>query len=676
MQDRLHAWSTVLSAYPDRWVAAQVLGAIQHGVQIGYDGPLHHVGRQSRNLPMDQAGIDHVRMEIQARLQEGRLTVVSDPSLLVCSPIGTVPKPHSSKLLTIHHLSHPRKHGQLPSVNAGISDDFVSLQYETLWPLIDFVRTSPGCLLWKADLQDAFRHIVTCLQDARLLGFMFDNVAYQENALRFGGKSLPWLFNIFAEMLHWTAQTCTNLPLYHYLDDFFGAVPPGNNNPFLPVRLLALACKALGFNLSFQKTFAGVTRLEILGIEIDTVEQTIGITDTRRKAIVAVCDHLIAAERVTLLQLQKISGLLQFVTQVAPHARASLGRIYSALKRAHRSPYSALRLPKPALAELAWWRNLLSEWCGSSILLQSPLHAAHIWTDACPRGLGGHLGLPHSPTAVFARSVPRRHRHKNIRFLEALAVLDSIRAFLPHISGCHLLVIHVDNENVEHSLRSGHSRDPLTQTLIREIFGLCFLHNLTLIPRRVSSTNNVLADLLSRRRFAQVLLQSPLAHGQLFSQDRSALQSRHQSPLPNSLTAHQLQPTCSGMESVQSHVSSTTVFAQTSKCSAAGALAQTTPACQRLSLPSSNGLQTLAKMANHSMQCNTGSQHSPHGIQTLALMPQHSQTGGSNGSCEDSNESMARINEVRNSPSPSPCSTAFWTPCKSPPWSKLNNKCL
>lgn len=40
MQQASLAWSKVLALYPDKHVAAQLLGAIVHGINIGYAGPL------------------------------------------------------------------------------------------------------------------------------------------------------------------------------------------------------------------------------------------------------------------------------------------------------------------------------------------------------------------------------------------------------------------------------------------------------------------------------------------------------------------------------------------------------------------------------------------------------------------------------------------------------------
>ncbi|SYW83693.1 uncharacterized protein UHO2_06889 [Ustilago hordei] len=242
MQECTHAWWRLLACYPDAKVCHQLLGGITHG---------------------------------------GRLTRVTDPTPLICSPIGMVPKPHSSGFHTIHHLSHPCCPGsKLPSVNASIQLAFVSL--------------------W-------------------LLGFTFDGMSYHENALTFGGKSSSWLFNLYAKMVHWIVSSCLppGLPLNHYLDDFFGAVPAGGDSS-RPVCLLALTCKALGLDLSPSKTFFSSKKLEVLGIEINTEALTIGITDMRRSSILRTIQDLLQSSQVSLLQLQRISSLLQFVTQVAP----------------------------------------------------------------------------------------------------------------------------------------------------------------------------------------------------------------------------------------------------------------------------------------------------------------------------------------------------------------------
>ncbi|KAJ1018751.1 hypothetical protein NDA13_006438 [Ustilago tritici] len=316
MQERAFAWSTLLSLYPDPIYCCQLLGMTEHGCLLGYDRPLRNADRHSDNLPISLAGHSHLHREIDACLAEGRLSVIPAGTSLVESPIGVVPKPHSTKLRTIHHLSHPRQlmAAALPSVNAGISLGFIRIRYEGLQDLLAFVSQNPGCLLWKGDLEDAFRHVVTAKRNTHL-SFSYNSIRYCENVLTFGGSSSPWLFNLVAEFLHWLVAAClpANWPINHYLDNTFGAIPVSHaTHALLPIHILAL-----GLRLSPKKTFGTSTKLKVLG-----------------------------------------------------------------------------------------WCDILERWSGTSALSPLPLMAAHIWTNACPKGYGGYLGLDTSPTAVFAKTVP------------------------------------------------------------------------------------------------------------------------------------------------------------------------------------------------------------------------------------------------------------------------------
>ncbi|SPO27262.1 uncharacterized protein UTRI_10379 [Ustilago trichophora] len=486
-------WSSFLDLYPDQVFAAQLRGALQHGVKLGYSGQLRSAPRlEINNLPMDDDDVQHLRREIQARVQEGRLRPVDNPAdiKLVCSPVGVVPKPHSDKRRTIYHLSHPRKPGsRLPSVNDGIDEAFVAIRYETLDAIMDYIREHPSARLWKADLEDAFRHVIVANSDARLMGIHFEGKYYQECALAFGGRSSPFLFNLFAEFLHWLSafalQAVSLSPtshsvVSHYLDDFFGA-SDATADASTPIQVLSLAAAALGFKISQKKTLWSTTKLEVLGIELDSVAQTASITMQRRQRILQLCSRIIKRGRASLLELQQVAGHLQFVTRVAPHGRAFLRRLYDAVRSHYKSPFGR-RISRATRAELLWWVDTLNSWDGVSLLQPSPLIIEHIWTDASKRGIGGHLGSMEAPSAIFSRELSRRHRQKDIRFLEALAVLEALRLFSPRWTGPRRVVVHVDNENVEYGLRKGSIRDPQTQVLFREIFALCLQHHINLLP--------------------------------------------------------------------------------------------------------------------------------------------------------------------------------------------------
>ncbi|SPO28274.1 uncharacterized protein UTRI_04671 [Ustilago trichophora] len=88
----LRYWSHFLDQYPDQAFAAQLRRALQHGVKLGYSGPLCNTPQlEVNNLPMDDANIDHLRRKIETGVLKGRLQPVDNPVdvKLVCSPVGS-----------------------------------------------------------------------------------------------------------------------------------------------------------------------------------------------------------------------------------------------------------------------------------------------------------------------------------------------------------------------------------------------------------------------------------------------------------------------------------------------------------------------------------------------------------------------------------------------------------
>ncbi|KAJ1581758.1 hypothetical protein NDA12_001411 [Ustilago hordei] len=225
-------------------------------------------------------------------------------------------------------------------------------------------------------MTDAFQHVVTTLADAHLLSFSFDGRFFMETGLTFGGRSSPWIFNLFAEALHWIMQLAMGHPVNHYLDDFFGAVP-ASADPGQLLHVLALACSALGLQLAPQKTFWDTTKLEILGIQIDSVQQSVSITSEQCICILEAIGNLPHWCSACLLNWQHITGLLQFVSQVVPHGKAFLRQLYDAIKTAHHCPLhtSQWHIGSSSLPPLQSPNSL----CRCHWLVQHKLDALHSW---------------------------------------------------------------------------------------------------------------------------------------------------------------------------------------------------------------------------------------------------------------------------------------------------------
>lgn len=75
-------------------------------------------------------------------------------------------------------------------------------------------------MLFSLGLKDAFRQIPVRQSDWHLLGCHWMGQFYYHAVLVFGVKSAPYIFNLFAEALHWIIARHIPASLRHYLDDF------------------------------------------------------------------------------------------------------------------------------------------------------------------------------------------------------------------------------------------------------------------------------------------------------------------------------------------------------------------------------------------------------------------------------------------------------------------------
>lgn len=224
------AWQIYLQHYPDRELVKTLLHIIKYGASVGFSG----TGKSQicKNLRSALDYSDFVSQKLQDSISKQHVHgPFPSPPLpdFVCSPLGTVTRPRNpSKRRVINHLSWPR----MKSVNDGIPDSEGKIKYEMFEEAVRaLVNLGPGSLLAKLDLKDAFHHIPVRAADWHLLGFKWNNAFYYAVVLSFGLKSAPYIFNLFAEALHWIIQRHIPATIKHYLDDFFGRISPLDAGP-------------------------------------------------------------------------------------------------------------------------------------------------------------------------------------------------------------------------------------------------------------------------------------------------------------------------------------------------------------------------------------------------------------------------------------------------------------
>jgi hypothetical protein len=199
----------------------------------------------------------------------------------------------------------------------------------------------------------------------------------------FGIKSAPYIFNLFAEALHWIIKQHIPGDLCHYLDDFLLTFPPGT--PLSTARAALQWCKALGnqLGLCFQdsKTIEPCTKLKYVGLKINTTSMEAHLPQDTLKFLRDTLDTWLSKKAVCLCELQELIGFLQFTSQVICHSWAFIQRLID-FSMTFQSQFAIRRIPAYAFADIIWWRTFALTW--NSVCLISPSYATlHVYTGSC-----------------------------------------------------------------------------------------------------------------------------------------------------------------------------------------------------------------------------------------------------------------------------------------------------
>lgn len=502
-------FESLLTDYPNPDFPELLTGIIQFGARIGYSGDATPSRQQNHSSATNDPAV--IQSDIEKDLELHRLQELDHlPSGHFCSPLGLVPKA-SNGVQTgwrrIFDLSSPTG----ASVNDGIAPHYGELKYETFdMALHEIARLGQGTRMLKRDLKSAFRYIPVCSQDHHLLTFEWNGKWYVDLFLPFGLRTAPFIFNLFAEALHWIMEERHGWILHHYLDDFIAFFPPGRD-PTPAGDQFASICGRLGFQVAEDKNAEG-TVVDYLGITIDSEKMEARLPPNKKDRVLREVTALLRKKTVGQGDLQSILGFLTFCTRVFPLGRPFLRHLFNML---HCQPRYQ-RLTLAARRDLEWWRTLLPIWSGISAIAPAR-HQTTIATDASgKKGIGG---VWFATMDMFSTRMPRRHRSKHINYKEMHAVLHAFAHWGDNWKG-HLVEVQCDNEAVVAGINKktirGAAIGPLQHLLL-----LAAILDVDIRATWIPSEENALADALSRFEMKKV--------AQLTGQENVSLPSRQAS---------------------------------------------------------------------------------------------------------------------------------------------------
>ena len=115
------------------------------------------------------------------------------------------------------------------------------------------------------------------------------------------------------------------------------------------------------------------------------------------------------------------------------------------------------------------------------------------FTDASLTGWGGVL-IPHSISGIW----PPHLRTSSINYLELMAIFLSVKHFLSILSGNCVQLMSDNTTAISCITNQGSLSSTLLMSLTSSLLELCHLHSITLSPKHLSGSLNVLADQNSR----------------------------------------------------------------------------------------------------------------------------------------------------------------------------------
>ena len=377
------------------------------------------------------------------------------------SPLLVRPKPNG-KHRVIVDMSWPRGGG----VNACVPDDkldclHIKLAYPTIDNLVAQIsKIGPHALLYKVDLQRAYRNLRVDPLDYPALGLKWDEKIYVDVALAFGFKGGASFCQLCTDAVTYLMST-QNYWVMSYLDDIIGVDVPVKAHKAYYSMLNLL--EQLGLPVNRDKISAPVLKLVCLGIQVDTRTGVLSIPQEKLCKIKNLCDQWQNKTFTTRNQLQKLLGHLIYISRCIKPARLFVNRMLQLLRSIPSNNTKNLDLG--FFRDLRWFTTFLDNFNGSvemHLTGVAPHYNVHM--DACLKGMGAICNNMVYYTPICA-SLQKLCHITQLEVTNALIVLRTWGLTFKN----KYVIIWCDNKAVVEAFASYRIRDPFLAACIRTI---------------------------------------------------------------------------------------------------------------------------------------------------------------------------------------------------------------
>ena len=487
----------------------------KNGFKLEYQGKLNKIRRVAPNLKLRVGSKIELWNKVMNEVELGRYAgPYEDPpfEFFVRSPIGLVPKDKGLKTRLIFHLSYP-KDGE--SVNSGIPHEVCTVKYPDFDEAVKLcLNEGVGCSVGKSDMSSAFRHVPMAKDQWWLLVMKAEHPVskriyyFVDKCLPFGSSISCAIFQAVSDAIAWIVEFRTKKTNVNYLDDYLFAAALKRMCD-LQIQAFLQVCKETNFPVAMEKTYWGETIMIFLGMLLDTEKQVIGIPMEKLTKAANWVEFFLNKKnrKATVLEFQKLCGILNFICRAIVPGRAFLRRLYVSQIANGKvlKPHHHLRITEEHRFDLSVWKEFLN----SPESLYRPFidsvaicaEELDMYSDASGNyslGFGAYCG----PEWTFGKwDTEFCNEHQlSIEFLELFAVLTGVLKWIKLFVN-RRIVLFCDNESVVSMINQSSSNCHKCMALIRLLVAESIFRNVRIFAKHVRTKANGKADALSRLDF-------------------------------------------------------------------------------------------------------------------------------------------------------------------------------
>lgn len=514
-----------LSGY-DQAKSDYLIEGFTNGFELGFYGP-RDVVREAPNMKFHAGDEIDLWNKIMKEVQEGHtLGPYRGQQELPFNhywqnPVGLIPKkgnPNESRMIV--NLSYKDQ----DSVNYYTKKEECTVQYNDIDAAIEMImgikRHHGEVYLGKCDGRAAFRQLPVVRKDFPLLVMKAkDPVTKQwcyfvDKVIVFGSSRSCRIFSEFAAALAHIAQyyDLHNTKPNEYLDDVLtgGHTVTACNNSLANYLWV---CQQVRFPIADEKTVWATQLIEFLGLLLNVLTMTLSVPVDKRNNALNQIEDILRRVKITMLRLQKLTGLLNFLCRAVVPGRAFTRRFYDRMTGLKQ--YHHLRVDPELWQDLLVWKEFLklpSSLCRPFMDFHTTLQADTLdfYTDASKSTTQAGFGIVYGDQWTFGEFPVwvRTNDVVAIQTLEMYALYVAIRLFAHTLKGRRVKVF-CDNQAVCGMINKGTSRCKTCMQFLRSITLISMKHQVRFFAKFVPSLENTRADALSRMEFNRFFKASP-----------------------------------------------------------------------------------------------------------------------------------------------------------------------